>query len=66
MSYCYCGEGGKTKYPFHEAAFEGDAKKLEELYKEELLESRDCGGNTPLLVAIKSGRVDAIVFPYIF
>lgn len=60
-NYCYCAAGGKTKYPLHEAAFSGDVKKLEELFKKEDLETKDCGGNTPLLIAVKSQQVESIV-----
>lgn len=65
-NYCYCAAGGKTKYPFHEAAFAGDIKKLEELFKIEDLETKDCGGNTPLLIAVKAQQVEAIVYCFDF
>lgn len=65
-NYCYCAAGGKTKYPFHEAAFSGDIKKLEELFKIEDLETKDCGGNTPLLIAVKAQQVEAIVYCFEF
>lgn len=61
MSYCTCGKSTKS----HEIVYLNDINKLNEEFDLNDIEKKDCGGNTPLLLAIKTQKINSIVFIFI-
>lgn len=61
MSYCECSKTEKL-YPLHEAIFKGDIEEVKRLMETCDLEQQDCGGNTPMLVALKTKNISIVVF----
>lgn len=59
--YCKCNST-ENLYPLHELIFNNDLENLKKLINKDNIEDLDCGGNTPLLVAIKLKRIEIIKY----
>lgn len=70
--YCCCGKSEhKILYPLHEMIYQNCSvnkirKYIYDNGSSECIETVDCGGNTPLMVALKLKRVKLAVFIFIF